>query len=552
MADTCDDVYDILFLGTSLPHCISSYTYSKNKLKVLIVDSNSSYGSSLRTFNYSSLCKTFNTEPKTELLLLDKFFNIDITPKFILADGKMKELILKNNIDNLVSFTNVQGSFVYRDKCLRLVPTDEKSSVTSKLISFMQKPRVANFFWNVRKYCEMKETYYKEAKNERNGEDNDNCTQQVDTNELLDDDIEEDIMQRLKHNFTCKKTMLEEFQYYNLSPGSIEIIGHAIALNLNDLYLYKNPIETYDKIYYFIRSLLCLNDKMSPFIYPLYGLSEICQAFSRRAGQYGCTFMLNVNVNEIKKGDKILLCEVNSTEINSVKNNTNTEDNAASNINAQTNYSSEIENIENGATGNVDDDKKTAGQNENNSITELLEQKLNVKTEINNCDPIFTVKLTENGNKRVIKCNKIIAESFYFKNEKSNVKEIITHICIVKGNVKLIESKYKISSCHVILLASEFKRRNDIFIAVLGERENVAPENYKVAIISTVKETNNYKNELDFVVQMMGDVKENICFVREIKEGIHVDEDVMVTKDADQTTHFETLYDEVVRSGHIQ
>ncbi|KAM0688583.1 Rab GDP dissociation inhibitor alpha [Conglomerata obtusa] len=606
--------FDYTILGTGLQQCITSHTLSQTGSTVLQLDQNHTYGSELRTLRYTELCTHFNVIPNPGLIAHDREFNIDLTPKFILADGLVKELLVEHSLEELIGFVNVEGSFVAQGGVVRSVPCDEKSSVSSGLIGIMQKPRVARFFWNVRKYCELREEFDKEYENivknnvefearnttydiktdsyikkdVDNSFDNEknviSCDKEIDLNnkknqtdtnsnkvdainkkllnssnssvQALCHNIEinknlkqQYIIQKIKTKMNFKNTMLEEFKHFSINTNSIEIIGHAIALNLNNIYLEKHPIETYDKIYYYIRSLLSLETKLSPFIYPLYGLSEICQAFSRRAGQYGCVFMLNTKILEIKehKG-KILEPFNNVSEYkNDVTNNkTYSTITDSSNISNNNNdilddtYSNDKINT------NAGDDSKLETDDE---ITCAFDN-LNIEEE-NNTNKIknakFCLTIKESNNVRKIYTNKIIAEPNYFKNNTKLQNEIITCICIIKGEVEIFKNKYKISSGHVIFLATDLKRSNDIFMAVLGERENVSPNGYKIAIVSTIKETKNHETEIEPVIKTLGNIVEKFIYLREILVKNFDNDDIVLSNNVDQTTHFESLYEDILR-----
>lgn len=195
-----------------------------------------------------------------ELLLRNREFNIDLTPKLLLQDSKMKDFLLKNEIQDLVSFTAIKGSFFYTTK-LHSIPRNEAQSLKSSAVSFMQKPRVVRFFWHVRAFF--------------NG----------------------------STAATARKTTKEEFESFGLSQDSVDFIGHAIALNLDDRYLEEEPSRTYDRIVRYVSSIVSFDGSESPYIYPLYGLSELCQAFARRSALFGTLYMLNARIHRIADGE---------------------------------------------------------------------------------------------------------------------------------------------------------------------------------------------------------------------------------------------------------
>jgi len=68
-------------------------------------------------------------------------------------------------------------------------------------------------------------------------------------------------------------------------------VGHALALHRDDDYLHKPGRETIERIRLYVDSLA--RYQKSPYIYPLYGLGELPQAFARLSAIYGGTYMLS-------------------------------------------------------------------------------------------------------------------------------------------------------------------------------------------------------------------------------------------------------------------
>ena len=100
--------------------------------------------------------------------------------------------------------------------------------------------------------------------------------------------------------YKFRSTMREEFEGYGLTEDSMEFIGHAIALNLDDSYLDRPPQETFEKIIMYVRSIICYENFMeSPYLYPRYGLSEIAQGFSRSCCTKGREIMINAEIQQI-------------------------------------------------------------------------------------------------------------------------------------------------------------------------------------------------------------------------------------------------------------
>ena len=63
-----------------------------------------------------------------------------------------------------------------------------------------------------------------------------------------------------------------------LQDGTVEFIGHALALNVDDAYLDRPALKMVKAVKLYEESLARFNTG-SPYIYPLYGLGELPQGF---------------------------------------------------------------------------------------------------------------------------------------------------------------------------------------------------------------------------------------------------------------------------------
>jgi Rab GDP dissociation inhibitor len=95
-------------------------------------------------------------------------------------------------------------------------------------------------------------------------------------------------------------TMGQLFTEFGLEPGTQDFIGHALALHLDEKYLEQPALETCTRIKLYMTSMLRFGK--SPYVYPLYGLSELPQAFARLSAIYGGTYMLDQPMDEILFG----------------------------------------------------------------------------------------------------------------------------------------------------------------------------------------------------------------------------------------------------------
>lgn len=69
------------------------------------------------------------------------------------------------------------------------------------------------------------------------------------------------------------------FNEFGIKPDTIDFMGHAMALYSSDEYLDKPALPTVQRIRLYGESVLRYGN--SPYIYPLYGLGEMPQAFAR-------------------------------------------------------------------------------------------------------------------------------------------------------------------------------------------------------------------------------------------------------------------------------
>jgi Rab GDP dissociation inhibitor len=93
--------------------------------------------------------------------------------------------------------------------------------------------------------------------------------------------------------------MRELFRSFKLDANTIDFIGHALALREDDSFLDSPAIDTVKRIKLYAESLARFNTN-APFIYPLYGLGELPQAFARLSAVYGGTYMLDKSDAEVE------------------------------------------------------------------------------------------------------------------------------------------------------------------------------------------------------------------------------------------------------------
>ncbi|KAF9430214.1 Rab GDP dissociation inhibitor alpha [Entomortierella beljakovae] len=275
-----DESYDVIVMGTGLTECILSGLLSIEGKKVLHMDRNDYYGGESASLNLTQLYKKFrNGEAAPEGLGKDRDYNIDLIPKFMMANGELVKILTHTDVTRYLEFKQIAGSYVYRDGTVAKVPATEMEAVRSPLMGFMEKRRAKKFFEYVQTYKQ----------------DDPSTHQNMDM---------------------ASTPMSQVYKHFGLEPGTIDFIGHSLALHLEDSYIDRPALETFERITLYMSSMARWGK--SPYLYPLYGLGELPQGFARLSAIYGGTYMLDKKVDEIiyedgkvtgvRSGDEIAKC----------------------------------------------------------------------------------------------------------------------------------------------------------------------------------------------------------------------------------------------------
>ncbi|XP_071735377.1 guanosine nucleotide diphosphate dissociation inhibitor At5g09550-like [Rutidosis leptorrhynchoides] len=251
-----DEEYDVIVLGTGLKECILSGLLSVDGLKVLHMDRNDYYGGESTSLNLNQLWKRFKgDEAPPEELGSSKDYNVDMVPKFMMANGTLVRTLIHTNVTKYLNFKAVDGSYVFNKGKVHKVPATDVEALKSPLMGLFEKRRARKFFIYVQDYDESDKK----------------------SHEGLD---------------VTKVPARDLTKKYGLDDNTVDFIGHALALYRNDSYLDQPAIDVIKRVKLYAESLARFQGG-SPYIYPLYGLGELPQAFARLSAVYGGTYMLN-------------------------------------------------------------------------------------------------------------------------------------------------------------------------------------------------------------------------------------------------------------------
>jgi len=260
--------------------------------KVLHIDRNDYYGGECASLNITNLWQKFRpgTEPP-KALGANRDWNVDLIPKFIMGSGDLVKILLKTKVSRYLEWKACDRSYVYMPqeggffssaKSIHSVPTTAQEGLKSSLMGILEKPRFINFIQFVVNFNE-------EDKASLQGVD------------------------------PKRHTMEQIFAKFGLQEGTIDFIGHAVALQNNDEYLKQACGITIKKMKLYLDSLLQIG--ASPFIYPLYGLGGLPEGFSRLSAINRGTYMLHKpcdgfvydeagKVCGVKSGDEVAKCKM--------------------------------------------------------------------------------------------------------------------------------------------------------------------------------------------------------------------------------------------------
>lgn len=233
---------------------------SSQKSSVLHMDRNNYYGAESASLTLDQLYEKFKNEKAPAELGRSRDYNVDLCPKMIMACGNLVKILLSTQVTRYLDFRTVTGSYVVKDGKVHKVPATTDEALTSGLLGLIQKGHFRSFVSYVNNY------------------------DQADSKTWNDLDL-------------SKVTARELYKNFSLDEDTITFTGHALALHLDDSYLDQPAIDLIERVKLYVYSLTRYGN--SPYIYPVWGLATLPEAFSRLSAVNGGVYMLNRPVEEI-------------------------------------------------------------------------------------------------------------------------------------------------------------------------------------------------------------------------------------------------------------
>lgn len=187
---------------------------------------------------------------------------MDLVPKFIMAGGDLVRMLVYTDVTKYLEFKSVDGSYVLNRSRVEKVPASDWEALKSPLLGLFEKRRAAKFF----SYCA---SWKADDPSTWQGKD------------------------------PRSTSMQELYKHFGLDPMTVDFVGHAVALWSDDGYLLSPALETVPKVKLYYESMQRYEGLKSPYMYPLYGLGELPQAFARLSAVHGGTYMLSKSDAEV-------------------------------------------------------------------------------------------------------------------------------------------------------------------------------------------------------------------------------------------------------------
>ena len=102
--------------------------------KVLHMDRNDYYGAESASVNLNQLFEKFKAGTPPAGLGASRDYNIDLQPKFLMANGKLVKMLVMTGVNKYLEFKQVDGSYVLKDGKINKVPATDTEALSTPLV----------------------------------------------------------------------------------------------------------------------------------------------------------------------------------------------------------------------------------------------------------------------------------------------------------------------------------------------------------------------------------------------------------------------------------
>ncbi|CAK4082657.1 unnamed protein product [Aphanomyces euteiches] len=313
MADMIDDAlysteYDVIVVGTGIIESIVAAAVSRAGQTVLHLDTNDFYGSNFASLHLQQF-EEWSQKPPTEsnASLTSAFhctllhhtkertfqprsssFSLDIQPKMLLSNSSLVDVLVHSGVGRYLDFMAMQGTYMFsaapqnKNPPIWEVPCSKTDVFKSKL-SVLEKRHLMKFLQFVADYGE------------------------EDVTTLNERDLTSS--RALKRPQNKQATDLPSFDNYasltdvlsdhfKLSSALQQVVLYAVLLQTKLSDVNNLPIPaSLDAIYAFVTSIGKFAP--SPYLTPMYGISEVAQSFCRLSAVYNGTYLLRAPLSQL-------------------------------------------------------------------------------------------------------------------------------------------------------------------------------------------------------------------------------------------------------------
>jgi len=257
--------FDVIIIGTSIVQSLLAGALSRSGKKVLHLDRNDYYAGIYSSFSFDDFLTFISNDadgekntPRKELSDQSRSYNVDVLPKLLYASGPMTTAIVRSSVTHYVDFKCIAQELAYISSEFREIPSSRNHIFNNNFLSLIEKRKLMKFI----------STYILAPNSPL----------------LLPENRERSFAEFLDSQNLGDK--INKFILYSISLLTFDQANHRQA----------TQEEAFHRIQFYSQSVGRYGS--TPFIYPLYGTSELPQAFSRLCAVNSGVYVLRRSAKE--------------------------------------------------------------------------------------------------------------------------------------------------------------------------------------------------------------------------------------------------------------
>lgn len=146
----------------------------------------------------------------------------------------------------------------------------------------------------------------------------------------------------------------------------------------------------------------------------------------------------------------------------------------------------------------------------------------------------------------VFTADRIICDPSYAPDRVQLSHRVIRAICLLNHQIPTTNSE----SCQIIIPQKQLQRHHDVYVSCVSSAHNACPAGFYLAQVSTIVETANPEQEIQPALRLLGPVLEKFLSISNLYEPASYSapvDNLFVTRSLDDSTHFESVCEDVKR-----